>query len=1339
MGLGYTGPIVNEAASDPNSPLLVADSVYESDVTDDGRRGEPQGFSLTANDDAMFSPAEFERLLRANDADAGRLPDRLWKLVDAFDPAKLAVQQTSTTNGVQTDGINTVELVQAQIEAAIRRRAVTTDSVEIPTPAEGWTSRLVYGADGRPGVAAFDDDTNLVVDNAAELNIFGDGVMDPGEVQQAITAFENGVDDYMVVMGAAPPANARLLDYLRYRVVLELKRRGVIPSGLMPDIDRSQVVAYGYTLADLDEVERLVNNVIYGNNSAPVSLTRTEFATFGGLLAPELLAGQKMDVNRPFGDGRDNNGNGVVDEPAEAGEPWIDANGDGEFTGDGTLANSEPFLDLNNNGFFDPSVDSLYGDQLGVPVPFDHVRGVDANGRGVIAGTGAIVHDDGQMARQLYARHLYCLMLLVMDENYLVPFDDKDPQVAEYLDPDSVSIQSQGTGQPNIERRSVANQIKLDLIADRGLAEADAQAEARRIALRKLTCRKIAQWAINCVEMRDPDAICTPFEYDENPWDGWNVVDSRGSRVFPLDGDVTTDENYQYTRDVSESGWTAPQRVNGYNGAAIPDTEEVAHYEQTRGLVWGMERAELLLTEGMGLHDRRVSNESAGGFLSTGEANQNQEDSQVDDDLDQFYRPKGSAFVEVYNPWPTDGPLPAELYRDRFGQFRFCEMDRDSENNGPPIDTNLDGIADNGDARSDVLVQGVLLDRLSDGEAEVLDSRGVAKGFTAPSPVWRMICIEQHPQLRNDDPFDNELELGGSDYLRFEPGPIATDRAPAAYTSIADASRDRESEILGTLSGQNAFRPTTTQVLSSVRAALNDPFYEPARLPDPDFPTFDREALPSVSKNGERFTYKKPLEYIEREWYFTRGASFDRSANVPGWAGSQPPLDPQDVQLCIPDRPVRFRLGSGGFGGAQNIGSDNLPKGAEAYRELWPEGVTQEVFAGGATLGDVLVYRRSFPPIIEMDGNEQDAVRRIQYNPFTAGFGGNEPVDRYRTLPLAPILPGQYGVIGSAGFEYTQLPGRYITRIGRLEGEDANVIASGDRTVNQSRRIELVPSRNPYLHQVCVGRNLGDEYRLMAPAGPNNEFLVNATDPSSIPKTPNSLTDTIAGVGSLKEFNDDPTQPAFYTNTNDGIQAYEIDPSNADDMRLYCIRPAVAIPMVGMNISEPLDHYVLRRSELEARPVEEGGQGTASGFSKNWRPDEYAGEGRYENTNNVNTENGYDTPFDIAPELIVNHTTPNYRSVHLQRLANPLLAWNPAPLKVDGTAHPQHDPTRAVNPYLTVRLDVARRHRDEQHQYGRREGEPRRRERCWAERGHGLATTDRWLGGPNELWRWWRP
>ncbi|MEM6798215.1 MAG: hypothetical protein AAF589_01750 [Planctomycetota bacterium] len=1197
-------------------------------------------------------------------------------------------------------------------------------------PGGNWTTRLIYGADGRPGKGGVDENGNWDgsvegagnLDEVSEFNLFsggaidldGDGVIDPGqEANNAAQAFAEANDDYHVIMGAAPPANARLLDFLRYRVMLELKRQSVtLTSGasianVLPDADRSVVgqSSYSFTVADMDEAEQRINLVIYGNNAATADAVRFAqnnptipiLASYGGLIAPEVVAGLKMDVNRPFGDGRDNNGNGVVDEPQEAGEPWVDSNGNGVWEA------GEPYLDLDGDGRFyadadvsrdnvvgdgvhiDPSsgaidaddlrdftpdginnplpiVDRLYAEQLGFPIDFDHTNGVDANGRGALDNAGGVVHDDGRMARQLYARHLYCLMLLVMDEDYLAPFDPKDPQVAHYLDPESFGQESTGTGRPPITRRSVANQIKMDLMANQGFSDADANAQARRIAQRKLTCRRIAQWAINCADMRDADAICTPFEYDENPWDGWNVVDTLGGRVLPIDGDLTTDENYQYSREVSNTGWSNPRRVDGYgnNAAAIPDSEVVAAYDQTRGLVWGVERPELLLTEGLAMHDRRVSNETAGGLLPIGEAaaqvnNNDQNNEPPEDDLDQFYRPKGVAFVEVYNPWSPDSPKPAELYRDRFGRYRFCEMDRDDEGDGPPVDNNNDGIADGGDLNSDVRVEGVLLDRLSDAQAAVIGVDGQPKGFTAPSPVWRMICIEQHPQLRNDDPFDNEVDRGASDYLSFERG-LGNDKAPQAYRDVAAEAMETDEVVLSTLAGNNIFGNRADRTLTRLRASLSNlrgEVPDPPRIPDPDFPTFDREALPTVSRSGGRFVFKKPLEYIEREWYFTREPSFDSTGNPINGAV---PFNPSDVELCMPDRPVRVKLGVGGVSGV------SFPTGLDERSELWPEGVTRFRLPNGST-GDLLIYRRSFPPVEQIPNNE---LARTQ--------GGG----RYRTLPLAPILPGQYGVIGSAGFEYTQLPGMYVTRIGRTENETAESVRLGDTAVRGVRRIELIPNRNPYLHQVCVGRNLGDEYRLMAPTpvGGTDQYVINATDPSRMPNDAGDLADTIAGVKNMKEFNDNPSLPAFYTSpanarAGSGFQSYEIDPSSTDDMRLYCVRPAVAVPVAGMNISEPIDQYVLRRAELD------------EGFSIKWRQNEYAGEGTYGERGGAD-EIGYDVPFDIAPELIVNHTTPNYRSVHLQRLANPLLAWNPAPLKVDGTAHPQHDPSRPVNPYLTI-------------------------------------------------------
>ncbi|MEM6329193.1 MAG: hypothetical protein AAF790_02975 [Planctomycetota bacterium] len=1342
-GLSYTGAKVGEAVQDLFQPTLLTDSPYEADLMSAARRGQPQAYSQARPDDALFSPGELERLLRALDPDAGDLPNRLWDLVDAFDPNKLVVQQ-SGVNALAAGGgapeyqPTTVELVQAQIEAAIRRRAVTTESVEIPAPGDDWSSRLVYGADGRPGRGGFDEegpdtsndapdadttwDGSLAdaddLDNAGEFNLFadgsdvmpidanGNGVIDAAEVASAVTAaFAQGIDDYVVIMGAAPPQNARLLDYLRYRVVLELKRRDVgLPSGtpirsVFPDANRSQVAGgfYGFTIADMDALEARVNQVIYGNNQAFAEGTRhapgvaasPTLASYGGLLAPEVISGLRMDVNRPFGDGRDNNGNGVVDEPLEAGEPWIDADGNGVW-------NNEPFLDLDNDGRFYadvnadgrldvndwvdatpdgvnnplPVVDSLYAEQLGTPVPFDHTGGADANGRGAVFNVDSRVrvYDDGRMARQLYARHLYCLMLLLMDEDYLAPFDPKDPQVAFYLDPDSFLPGTGAPGAPPV-RRSVAGQIKEDLMAaDASLTDAEASARARRLAQRKLTCRRIAQWAINCVELRDADSICTPFEYDENPWDGWNVVDEAGGRVFPLDGDASTDENRMFTRRLSPAdGWSAPERRFAHPGAAggiIPDSVQVAAFHQTRGLVWGTERPELLLTEGLALHDRRVSDETAGGVIAgQGAPDANApgaEQEPPEDDLDQFFRPKGTAFVEVYNPWSADGQLPAELYRDRFGRLRFAEMDRDSEGDGPPVDANLDGLADT-DPLDDVPVQGVLLDRLSDGEASVsvLGADGRTQDVRAPSPVWRMICIEQHPEVRNDDPFDDATDRGISEYLSFERG-LGNDRAPEAYRSVATEARATAETVLNTLGGNNVFGNRNDRALTRLRAALvnlRGEVPDPARIPDPDFPTFDRDATPVAQQAGGRFSFRKPLEYIEREWYFTREPSFDSSGAA---IGGPVPFAPQSVALCIPDRPIRVNLGVGGVGGGVS-----LPDGNDERRELWPEGVARGRLPGGRTNGELLIYKRSFPPIEQIPNEE---LARTQGN------------GRFRTLPLAPILPGQYGVIGSTGFEYQQLPGMYVTRIGRSTEETAESARLGDTAVRGSRRIELIPNRNPFLHQVCVGRNFGDEFRVLAPVpvGGVNKYVVNVTNPSRMPSGPDDLATTIAGVGirNMKDFNDSEQLPAFYTaparaRAGSGFSSHEIDPTNPDDMRLYSIRPVVAVPVDGMNISEPLDGYVLRRAELQ------------EGFSLPWSPNEYAGEGTYGKQGETE-EIGYDVPFDLAPELIVNHTTPNYRSVHLQRLANPLLAWNPPPLRVDGTPHPQHDAARPVNPYLTV-------------------------------------------------------
>ena len=246
------------------------------------------------------------------------------------------------------------------------------------------------------------------------------------------------------------------------------------------------------------------------------------------MLPFEVLRGQKMNLNRFWGNGVDDNGNGVVDEGA------------------GDVAMGEEF----------PSADS-------VPIwrssPWQTIP-------------PRYTLDDGlttplriEPARQTFARHLYCLMMLLMDSGFTNPYPPPENDV-----------------------------------------------EAR-----EATARRVAQWAINVAEFRDSDAIMTPFEYDVNPFNGWQE---------DIDGDPRTVER------------------------------------QDRRIVWGCEYPELFLNETLAFHDRRVKDTEHAGPDDT---KRRDGDEIGDDDLDQFRIPQGSLFLELYSTrarYRNNPHFPRELY-----------------------------------------------------------------------------------------------------------------------------------------------------------------------------------------------------------------------------------------------------------------------------------------------------------------------------------------------------------------------------------------------------------------------------------------------------------------------------------------------------------------------------------------------------------------------------------------------------------------------------------------------------------------------------------------------------
>lgn len=265
------------------------------------------------------------------------------------------------------------------------------------------------------------------------------------------------------------------------------------------------------------------------------TLAPTQLAQVSSMLAPDIVQGLKMDINRVFGDGIDDDGNGTVDYLA---------NGTGEANlityPDGSMLN----LDISRNG---------------------------------------ALADNPLLAREDFAKQMYVLAMLRLGD--AGDFDADGTPIYSVSDPTM-------TLQPN-----------------------DLQ---DRFAL--------AQYCINVVDFRDPDAIMSPFEFDNNPFNGWIC-----------DGNLLTDE--------------ATDGIDN-DGDALIDAGDPKELE--RSVVWGCERPELLITETMAAHDRRTEDTAEGGTLAGGDINH----------FDSRLVPVASAFVELYAPWVsgTDVTYPAELY-----------------------------------------------------------------------------------------------------------------------------------------------------------------------------------------------------------------------------------------------------------------------------------------------------------------------------------------------------------------------------------------------------------------------------------------------------------------------------------------------------------------------------------------------------------------------------------------------------------------------------------------------------------------------------------------------------
>ena len=145
------------------------------------------------------------------------------------------------------------------------------------------------------------------------------------------------------------------------------------------------------------------------------------------------------------------------------------------------------------------------------------------------------------------------------------------------------------------------------------------------------TARFLAQWAVNVVDFKDRDSIMTRFDYDPdfaNPCgtisDGWN----------PTTAGTCT--------------------------------------------VWGCERPELLISETLAFHDRRtqdteeeeVDTEEGDGCTDPAKTTADPPDAS----FDQVFKPQGSLFVELYNPWSDMTPQSGDLCASIYGEVKLDRL-----------------------------------------------------------------------------------------------------------------------------------------------------------------------------------------------------------------------------------------------------------------------------------------------------------------------------------------------------------------------------------------------------------------------------------------------------------------------------------------------------------------------------------------------------------------------------------------------------------------------------------------------------------------------------------------
>jgi hypothetical protein len=225
------------------------------------------------------------------------------------------------------------------------------------------------------------------------------------------------------------------------------------------------LTSIGSTSDPIDSLYEMIVRIGQNRTSAiPTAPTTLTSAMFRELFPFEFGRGMAMDLNRPFGNGVDDDMDGQIDEPEELLKNRIDDNANGTID---EIAEQNVFTQRQGSAYIVNKVAQVSAAGEYPTFGEGYTTGnMDPLYEGFVttAPTTTAVYHHGRQSRQLLARNIYCLAMLLL--------------------PDSLYL---------------SNRPGIALTGDD-------------------RARAIAQWAVNVIDFRDADHAMTRFPYDPNPF-----------------------------------------------------------------------------------------------------------------------------------------------------------------------------------------------------------------------------------------------------------------------------------------------------------------------------------------------------------------------------------------------------------------------------------------------------------------------------------------------------------------------------------------------------------------------------------------------------------------------------------------------------------------------------------------------------------------------------------------------------------------------------------------------------------------------------------------------------